>query len=93
MSRSNIKFLVNKNDLLVAIFSNGEKPIANKNEVILKIEKYAFTSNNITYAFMGNTLGYWKFFPTKEPYGIIPVWGFANVMSSNHENVLVENYQ
>ena len=39
MSRSNIKFLVNKNDLLVATFSNGEKPIAKKNEVILKIGK------------------------------------------------------
>ena len=91
MSRSNTEFLVNKNNHLVATFLDNERPISKKNEVILKIEKYAFTSNNITYAIMGNTLGYWKFFPTKEPYGIIPVWGFANVMSSNHENVLVGN--
>jgi len=91
MSRSNTEFLVNKNDLLAATFLDNERPISKKNEVILKIEKYAFTSNNITYAIMGNTLGYWKFFPTKEPYGIIPVWGFANVISSNYENVLVGN--
>ena len=51
------------------------------------IERYAFTTNNITYAVIGDTLGYWNFFPAEEPYGIVPVWGFANVISSKNENV------
>ena len=37
MSRSNTEFIVNENDLLVATFLDGERPIAKKNEVILKI--------------------------------------------------------
>ena len=89
MSRSNTEFLVNKNDFFTTTFLDSEKPIAKKNEVLLKIEKYAFTSNNITYAIMGKTLNYWNFFPTKESNGIIPVWGFAYVVSSNHKNILV----
>ena len=89
MSGSNTEFLVNKNDFFTTTFLDSERPIAKKNEVLLKIEKYAFTSNNITYAIMGNTLNYWNFFPTKESNGIIPVWGFANVVSSNHKNILV----
>ena len=43
MSRSNTEFLVNKNNHLVATFLDNERPISKKNEVILKIEKYAFT--------------------------------------------------
>ena len=89
MSGSNTEFLVNKNDFFTTTFLDSERPIAKKNEVLLKIEKYAFTSNNITYAVMGNTLYYWNFFPSKESNGIIPVWGFANVVSSNHKNILV----
>ena len=89
MSRSNSEFLVNKNDFFTTTFLDSERPIAKKNEVLLKIEKYAFTSNNITYAIMGKTLNYWNFFPTKESNGIIPVWGFAYVVSSNHKNILV----
>ena len=87
MNRNNSIFLVNKYDLFETTFSEEKIPISKENEVILEIERYAFTSNNITYGVIGDTLGYWNFFPAEEPYGIIPVWGFANVTSSKNEYI------
>ncbi|MCV6627357.1 MAG: DUF2855 family protein [Cellvibrionaceae bacterium] len=52
-------------------------------EVRLKVEAYSFTANNITYGAMGDLLQYWQFFPAEGDYGIIPVWGFANIVESN----------
>jgi hypothetical protein len=56
-------------------------------ELLVKIDKFAFTANNITYAVAGDKLGYWQFFPpTGEQtagWGVLPVWGFANVVESN----------
>lgn len=37
-----------------------------KDEVILKIDKFALTANNISYGVTGDLLGYWRFFPTQE---------------------------
>ena len=63
MNRKNPTFLVNKYDLFEATFSDDNMPISKENEVILEIQRYAFTTNNITYAVIGDTLGYWNFFP------------------------------
>ncbi|MBT7392469.1 DUF2855 family protein, partial [archaeon] len=35
-------------------------------EVLLRIEKFSFTANNVTYGVAGDTIGYWKFFPAIE---------------------------
>ncbi|MEM9340904.1 MAG: DUF2855 family protein [Bacteroidota bacterium] len=59
------------------------------NQVLLKIDKFAFTSNNITYSVVGEQMNYWKFFPTRPGYGIIPVWGLATVIASGHPQVHV----
>ena len=32
-------------------------------QVNLAVERFGFTSNNITYAAVGHKLGYWQFFP------------------------------
>ena len=60
------------------------------NQVLLEIEKISFTSNNITYGVVGEQMNYWKFFPTQSGYGIIPAWGLANVIISNHPDVQVD---
>ena len=60
-----------------------------ENEVLLKIDRQALTSNNITYALAGDTLGYWGFFPTEEGWGRIPAMGWAEVIESNHPEVQV----
>ena len=54
----------------------------------LRIELFALTSNNITYAAMGEgELGYWDFFPAPERWGRPPCWGFATVEASDAEHV------
>lgn len=57
----------------------------------LKLELFALTSNNITYAAIGGgRLGYWDFFPAEDPaWGRTPVWGFATVEASKAEGVEV----
>ena len=53
-------------------------------EVLLKVEKFSFTSNNVTYGVAGDTIGYWNFFPAinnpDNTWGCIPVWGFAQLI-------------
>ena len=51
----------------------------------LKIESFAVTANNITYAVMGEPFGYWNFFPAPDGQGIVPMWGHAIVEDSAHE--------
>ena len=58
-------------------------------QVLLEIDKFSLTSNNITYGVVGEQMNYWKFFPTTSGYGIIPAWGLANVVVSNHPDVHV----
>jgi hypothetical protein len=58
-------------------------------EVILKIDHYALTANNITYAAFGDRMQYWDFFPAHDGYGSVPVWGFADVIASNTDDVKV----
>ncbi|GAC14121.1 DUF2855 family protein [Aliiglaciecola lipolytica] len=53
-------------------------------QVVLKIESFGFSANNITYALFGEKMGYWGFFPAEEGFGIMPIWGFATVEYSNH---------
>lgn len=56
----------------------------------LKLDLFALTSNNVTYAAMGEgMLGYWDFFPAPEGFGKVPVWGFGTVTDSNAPDIAV----
>lgn len=49
----------------------------------MRVESFALTANNVTYAAFGEAMKYWEFFPTENPsLGCIPVWGFATVVES-----------
>ncbi|MAI06501.1 MAG: hypothetical protein CMM14_04370 [Rhodospirillaceae bacterium] len=67
--------------------------IYNSGSIVLKIEKLSFTSNNISYGVAGEKLGYWKFFPPlknkSNEWGCIPAWGFAKVIHSKNENLMI----
>lgn len=57
-------------------------------QVRLKIESFALTANNITYAASGFAIGYWSFFPTGVPgKGQVPVWGVAKVVESRSDGL------
>ena len=63
------------------------RPLAD-GEARLRIDTFALTANNITYAAFGEAMKYWQFFPTGDAeWGCIPVWGFAEVVESRAEGV------
>ena len=75
--------LVRKDDLHASrLHSAADQPLAD-GQVRVRIERFALTANNITYAAFGSAMHYWDFFPSGEAdWGIIPVWGFATVSHS-----------
>lgn len=56
-----------------------------------KIDRFAFTANNVTYAIAGDVLGYWQFFPPTDAdgWGMMPIWGFAEIIESNNSDLPV----
>lgn len=56
-------------------------------EALLQVEGLAMTANTMTYAVTGEALGYWKFFPAQDPFGLIPTWGLARVVQSRCDNL------
>jgi hypothetical protein len=82
-------FLVQRSDLTqtrVEPFDAGT-PLA-PGQVRLRIESFALTANNITYAVFGESMRYWHFFPAAEGWGCIPVWGYAVVEASDCDAVV-----
>jgi hypothetical protein len=58
-------------------------------ELLLEMEGFAVTANNVTYAVVGDQLGYWNFFPAPESWGLVPVWGHARVIASRVPEIKV----
>jgi Protein of unknown function (DUF2855) len=58
-------------------------------QVLLRVDSFAFTANNVTYAVAGDMMSYWSFFPAPSGWGRVPVWGFADVLRSNHRDIAV----
>ncbi|WP_315787922.1 DUF2855 family protein [Fischerella sp. JS2] len=87
---SGTDFIVYRKDLSQCKFvSAGIEADLELDQVLLKVDKFALTANNISYAVVGETLGYWDFFPVAdEAWGRIPAWGFAEVIRSKKDNVV-----
>lgn len=69
-------------------FAEDDASVISDGQILLAIDSFAFTANNITYAAVGHEVGYWKFFPgSEEGWGRIPVWGFADVVESSHPQI------
>ncbi len=56
-------------------------------EVRLRVDRFAITANNITYAVFGDVLAYWEFFPTDPPWGRVPAMGWAEVIESRNPEI------
>lgn len=75
------------------LVETADTPLAD-GQVRVRVNAFAFTSNNITYAAFGRAMQYWQFYPVPAdadgtPWGCIPVWGFATVVQSLHPGVAV----
>lgn len=57
-------------------------------QILIKIDKFGLTANNISYIATGKSLRYFDFFPADDKhYGKMNVWGFGTVTASNHAEV------
>lgn len=100
------EFQIRKDDLTkTRIVDTGNSPAdfdLAGDEILVKVDRFAFTANNVTYGVAGDQIGYWQFFPPHAPkaneaadqddisgWGILPVWGFADVVVSDVEGVAV----
>ena len=82
-------FLVSKSDLGQTRIVETDLGTLAEGQILLQIEKFALTANNITYAVVGEQMAYWNFFPAEEGWGRVPVWGFATVVESHHPGIAV----
>ncbi len=81
---------INKRDIRNAQFVDVTPAPLAPGAARLKLDLFALTSNNVTYAAMGEgMLGYWDFFPALDGFGKVPIWGFATVVESNAPDVAV----
>lgn len=54
-----------------------------------RVDGFALTANNLTYALTADRFGYWRLFPADAEWGRIPAWGFCTVERGAHAEVEV----
>tara|TARA_R110000787_G_scaffold93939_8_gene196388 strand:+ start:8816 stop:9883 length:1068 start_codon:yes stop_codon:yes gene_type:complete len=83
-------YLIRRNDLRDCLWTEGAVTELGEGMARLRVEAFALTANNVTYASFGEAMKYWDFFPAADPaYGRVPVWGFATVIESTTPGVEV----
>ena len=85
-------FLVRRDDLKNTEVQTG--PTSDAIDVpdgraLLAIDTFSVTANNVTYGAMGEAMNYFAFFPAPEGWGVVPAWGYADVIASKAEGVEV----
>lgn len=86
-----IDFIVARRDFKDCKFIETKLPSADElpdETLLVKVDRFALTANNITYATLGDQLKYWQLFPAPDGFGNIPVWGFGEVIVSRHPMVV-----
>ncbi len=93
------EFQIHKNDItktrLVDVGNQPDDFILADGEILVKVERFSFTANNVTYGAVGEQIGYWQFFQPHltdggdTDWGIVPVWGFAEIAASNNPDMKI----
>ncbi len=87
----NVELLVQEGDL--GRFEFVESPPLRegelgRDEILVRVEKFGLSANNVTYAVLGRSFQYFAFFPAAETgWGKIPVWGMGAVVESRHPDI------
>jgi hypothetical protein len=83
-------FLVRRDDLRIYRTDDGEDALTDVSEGVVqfRVERFGLTANNVTYGVFGDALDYWRFFPSQEGWGRIPVWGFGAVTASGVDGIV-----
>lgn len=80
---------VDKSDFRKTRVVTDELRGVEEGEILVAIDKFGLTANNVTYAVMGDAIGYWKFYPAPDNWGKVTVWGCANVIESRCKDIEV----
>jgi hypothetical protein len=80
---------VARDDLSRTALIEGTVPEVGEGEALLRVDRVGVTANNVTYAVLGESFRYWDFFPTEPGWGLVPLWGFAEVVASTVDSVKV----
>lgn len=80
---------VNRKDYRDTKTVKGELPVPAQGEVLVAIDKFGLTANNVSYALSGDAIGYWDYYPAEGDWGKVPVWGCANVIASESDDIEV----
>lgn len=56
-------------------------------QALLRILRFGCTANNITYALLGDQLGFARFFPAPAGWTRVPAWGIAEVVATRTDAV------
>jgi Protein of unknown function (DUF2855) len=82
-----VDFQVKRDDLHECRVVESELPELEPGQALLAIDTFGLTTNNVTYAVFGDAMSYWDFFPADGGWGRVPVWGFADVAATQHDDV------
>ena len=65
------------------VYSDTQLSNLSDGQIVVRVERFAFTANNITYGVAGEDLGYWKFFPPldnpEDEWGCIPTVSYTHL--------------
>jgi NADPH:quinone reductase-like Zn-dependent oxidoreductase len=83
-------FEVNRTNLHECRVVDVEAPAPQPGQALLRVDAFALTSNNVTYAAFGDAMNYWGFFPAHDTtdWGRVPVWGYASVVATAHDDIV-----
>ena len=73
---------VARDDLSRTALFDDAVPEIGDGEALLRVDRVGLTANNVTYAVLGESFRYWDFFPTRPGWGLVPLWGFADIVAS-----------
>ena len=59
-----VQYQVSKRNIREITVARGPAPTdCDAGQVLLRIDRFALTANNVTYGVAGDQIGYWQFFP------------------------------
>jgi hypothetical protein len=90
---STTDLLVRKDQLATTHLRTSDDASLADGQVRVRVDSFALTANNITYAAFGDSMNYWQYYPVDgsagSGWGRIPVWGFGSVVQSLQPGIAV----
>ena len=80
---------VARDDLSRTALVEGAVPGIGDGEALLRVDRVGLTANNVTYAVLGESFRYWDSSRPNPGWGMVPLWGFADIVASAVAGVAV----